>query len=59
MENNQFLRHNFSAGATPLHLAACLGNTAVMRLLLDGRADGEAVDQRGGNQVEGFCLVSK
>lgn len=48
------MKLNCSAGATPLHLAAYVGNTVVMRLLLDSGADGEAVDQRGGNQVEGF-----
>lgn len=56
---HEFINYNnCSAGATPLHLAACFGNTVVMRILLDSGAEEEAVDKRGGDQVNRVSLVA-
>lgn len=46
-------------GATALHLAACTGNTAVLKLLLDCGADTEAVDQRGKTAVHWAALQGR
>lgn len=46
-------------GATALHLAACTGNTAALKLLLDSGADTEAVDQRGKTAVHWAALQGR